>query len=108
MALYEWTARIEFDKCELGSSFSALLFLGKVPDDPEEWQVSPNFVGSHSAFSTGGCRSQPSEGFVHLDRGILEHSGLHSLEPKVIEPYLTRALEWRVQLVMSLVKDNKP
>jgi tyrosinase len=39
--LYEWTARIECNKFELGGSYSVLIFLGHVPDDPQEWQVLP-------------------------------------------------------------------
>ena len=107
--LYEWTARIEFKKYELGCSFAVLLFLGEVPDDPEEWQVSPNYVGGHHAFVNGSasqcsnCRSQADvvvEGFVHLNKGIVTHSGLNSLEPSVVEPYLKENLHWRVQKVM--------
>ncbi|KAF8148054.1 tyrosinase [Crassisporium funariophilum] len=104
--LWDWTARIEFQKYELGCSFSVLLFLGQVPEDPEDWLVSPNFIGAHHAFvnSTAGqcanCRNQGNlvgEGFVHLDNGISLHSGLTSLDPSVVEPYLTEALHWRVQ-----------
>lgn len=109
--LYEWTARIEFKKYELGCSLAVLLFLGEVPDDPEEWQVSPNYVGGHHAFVNGSasqcsnCRSQADvviEGFVHLNRGILTHSRLNSLEPSVVEPYLKENLHWRVQKVILL------
>nr|BAF74396.1 tyrosinase [Pholiota nameko] len=102
---YDWTARIEFKKYEFGSSFSVLLFLGPVPEDPEQWLVSPNFVGAHHAFvnSAAGhcanCRNQGNvvvEGFVHLTKYISEHAGLRSLNPEVVEPYLTNELHWRV------------
>jgi tyrosinase len=39
------------------------------------------------------------EGFVHLNDGIIEHSGLDSLEPDVVEPYLKHNLHWRIQKV---------
>lgn len=107
-ALYDWTARIEFKKYELGCSFSVLLFLGQVPSDPDDWQVSSNYVGAHHAFvnsqaaQCANCVDQADvieEGFVHLNQAILKHSGLNSLEPNVVLPYLTKALQWRVQKV---------
>lgn len=105
---YDWTARITFKKYEFGSSFSVLLFIGSVPENPEEWHVSPTFVGAHHAFvnSVAGhcanCRNQGDlviEGFVHLTQYIVKHAGLASLEPEVVEPYLTQQLHWRVQKV---------
>jgi tyrosinase len=106
--LWEWTARIEFNKYELGVSFSVPIFLGAVPEDPQEWLVSPNFVGAHHAYvnSTAVLRANRQnqgnpvvEGFVHLNKAITQHSGLGSLEPAVVEPYLTQKLDWRVQKV---------
>lgn len=106
--LWDWTARVEFRKYELGVSFSVLVFLGQVPEDPNEWLVSPNFVGAHHAFVNtaaghcANCRNQGAlveEGFIHLNQAIAEHSGLSSLEPEVVEPYLTEQLQWRVQKV---------
>jgi tyrosinase len=103
---WEWTARIEFKKYELGTSFSVLLFLGHVPENPRELRISPNFVGGHHAFvnsaanSCTNCRHQRDlveEGFVHLNHGIVKLSGLGSLEPDVVVPYLTQNLHWRVQ-----------
>lgn len=107
-APYDWTARIAFKKYEFGSSFSVLLFIGSVPENPEEWHVSPQFVGAHHAFvnSVAGhcanCRNQGDivvEGFVHLTQYILRHAELPSLEPGIVEPYLTNQLHWRVQKV---------
>ena len=103
--LYDWTARLTFDKYELGSSFGVLLFLGEVPNNPQQWEISPNLVGASYAY-VDRRRNPPSgieEGFVHLNRGILQHSGLSSFEIDVVVPYLTRALEWRVITVWSQV-----
>ena len=103
--VYDWTARVEFKKYELGSSFSVLIFIGQVPENPREWRVSPSFVGSHHAFVNSAashcanCTNQQDlvvEGFVHLNRAIAQHSGLPSLDPEVVEPYLTQNLHWRV------------
>jgi tyrosinase len=49
--VYDWTARIEVKKYEVGGSFLVLLFLGVVPDDPRQWRSSPNFVGAHHVFA---------------------------------------------------------
>ena len=107
---WEWTARVEFKKYELGTSFSVLIFLGQVPENPREWRISPNYVGGHHAFvnsaagSCANCSNQQDlvvEGFVHLNHAIAQHSGLTSLEPNVVEPYLTHNLHWRVQKVFS-------
>jgi tyrosinase len=104
--LWEWTARIEFKKYELGTSFSVLIFLGEVPEDPQQWRISQNYVGGTHAFvnsAAGSCanctnqREMVQEGFVHLNHAIAKLSGLGSLEPHVIEPYLTEALQWKVQ-----------
>ena len=108
--IWEWTARVEFKKYELGASFSVLIFLGQVPENPREWLVSPNYVGGHHAFvnsaagSCANCSNQQDlvvEGFVHLNYAIAQDSGLGSLEPNVVEPYLTHNLQWRVQNVFS-------
>ena len=116
VGLYDWTARIEFKKNELGRSFTVLLFLGEVPDDLNDWQLSANFVGAFHAFVNSSadrcanCRAQQEivvEGFVHLNKGILEKSGLNSLEPSVVEPYLARNLHWRVQKVLFFVSNYK-
>ena len=72
---WDWTDGVEFKQHELGTSFSVLIFLGQVPENPREWRVSPNFVGAHHAFvnSAGANRNQQDfvvEGFVHLNQGI--------------------------------------
>ena len=48
------------------------------------------------------CVSQADivvEGFVHLNLPIAKLSGLGSLDPDVVEPYLTKELQWRVKKV---------
>jgi tyrosinase len=112
--IWDWTARAEFQKYELGTGFSVLFFLGPVPDNSEEWRISPNFVGSIHAFvnsaaeSCANCQNQQLEaliieGFVHLNHGIVEHSGLGSFEPDVVAPYLTQNLHWKVQKVILYI-----
>ncbi|KAJ6592568.1 tyrosinase [Mycena capillaripes] len=104
--VWEWTARVQVKKHEVGGSFLILLFLGDVPNDPKQWRTSPNFVGAHHVFANSvpercaNCRTNRDaevEGFVHLNEGIVEHSGLDSLDPDVVEPYLKHNIHWRVQ-----------
>jgi tyrosinase len=100
----DWTARVEVKKFEIGQSFSILLFLGSVPEKPEEYLTSPHFIGAHHAFVNSSpshcqnCQNQEElveEGFVHLSRGILQLGQLESLDAAVVEPYLTKDLHWR-------------
>ncbi|KAJ7837986.1 hypothetical protein B0H14DRAFT_2790221 [Mycena olivaceomarginata] len=97
--LWEWTARVRVKKYEVGGSFLVELFLGSVPTDPRQWRTSPNFVGAHYVFtnSVPGRGDAEVEGFVDLNDGIAEHSGLDSLDPNAVVPYLTHNLDWRVQ-----------
>ncbi|KAJ6505752.1 tyrosinase [Mycena vitilis] len=112
--IWEWTARIQVKKYEVGGSFLILLFLGSVPDDPAQWRESTNFVGAHHVFANsvpercGNCRTNRDaavEGFVHLNDGIAELSGLDSFDPIVMEPYLHANLHWRVQKASGEVVD---
>ena len=110
VGMWDWTVRVEFKKYELGTSFSVLIFIGQVPENPQELRVCPNYVGGHHAFvnsaasSCANCNNQQDlvvEGFVHLNHAIVQRSGLGSLEPNVVEPYLTHNLHWKVQKVFS-------
>lgn len=103
--LWEWTARIRSGQCELGSTYMVIIFLGNVPNDPEEWLSCPEFVGKHSVLVSGRKYTRHSqgddttEGFVHLNNAIVKRSGLDSLEPEDVAPYLKENLNWRVQKV---------
>ncbi len=103
--LWEWTARIQSGQCELGATYMVIIFLGNVPSDPEEWLSCPEFVGKHSVLVSGRKYNRQSqgddttEGFVHLNNAIVKRSGLNSLEPKDVVPYLKENINWRVQKV---------
>ncbi|KAK0480189.1 tyrosinase [Armillaria novae-zelandiae] len=105
-SFYDWTARIRVKKYALRGSFSVLIFLGEVPEDPRIWRSSPSFVGAHHAFVNSvaqqceNCSNQTDlviEGFVHVNTAIARQSRLGSFEPAVVEPYLKRELSWRIQ-----------
>ena len=108
---YEWSARIRFDKFELRSSFTVLVFLGPVPEKTSEWRSCPNYVGGHRAYVDNselaeyeaGRAPCVSEGFVQLNRTIAALSGLKSFEPAAVEPYLKRELSWKIQKVRRVL-----
>ncbi|KAE9400782.1 tyrosinase [Gymnopus androsaceus JB14] len=112
--LWEWTARVQIKKHEVGGSFKVLFFLGNIPNDPREWSTAESFVGAFHGFVNtsaercANCRRQQDvvlEGFVHLNDGIAKISNLNTFDPAVVEPYLTSNLHWRVQKVSTEVVD---
>ena len=107
--VWDWTVRIKFKMHELHTSFHVFFFLGDVPTNPLDWHTAPNYIGSVTALvnntpeTCSNCIKNQDvslEKFVHLGRGIARHSKLASLEPNVIKPYLTKALQWRVRQVL--------
>ncbi|KAJ3802926.1 tyrosinase [Lentinula aff. detonsa] len=110
--IWEWTARVQIKKYEIGGSFKILFFLGSVPSDPKDWATDSHFVGAFHGFVNSSaercanCRRQRDvvlEGFVHLNEGIAKLSNLNSFNPDVVEPYLKENLHWRVQKVSGEV-----
>lgn len=108
----EWSARIHAKKFELNGSYSVLIFIGSVPDDPQQWRTAPSYVGAHHVFANSqvedcaNCREnrdESVEGFVELNDAIAAKSGLHSFDLSVVEPYLKNQLHWRVQKVCMAV-----
>lgn len=98
-----WTTRIRCNEHELDRSFSVLVFLGDVPKDPSEWDITPSFVGAYDVYigrsGTKDGESNTVEGFVGLNKAIARLSGLSSLDPEAVVPYLERNLRWRVRKV---------
>ncbi len=101
----DWTVRICLNAYELSGSYSVLIFLGDVPDDPDIWMLSPSYVGMHSAYVDSTVDQKPviTQGFVLLNNWIAENSRLGSFDPSVVEPYLKDKLSWRAQMVSPLL-----
>lgn len=109
--MWDWTARVRFKKYELGGSFQVLIFLGPVPANSNEWGACTTYVGAVHAFVNSvreqcrNCSTQANleiQGFVSLNEAIAARSGLTSFAPQAVAPYLTRELNWRVQMVSLL------
>lgn len=106
----DWSVRIQSKKFQLGGSYSILIFIGSVPEDPKEWRESTSYVGSDEVFANsaaGHCANcvqnadMVVEGYVHLNQA-LARAGLTSLDPDVVAPYLKDNLSWRVYQVCSM------
>jgi len=74
MSFWDWTAHIECEKYELSQSYTIIIFLGEVPEDPMDWLICPQFVGTHHAMVDGSRNRGPilEEGFIHLSTAIAE------------------------------------
>lgn len=105
MAHNEWSVRVRTSKFALGGSYSVLVFLGDVPEDPSAWFKSTSYAGAHYVFSSGGGSGEGSDtltqGFVSLDTSLAARSDLDPNNPKVVVPYLVNNVHWRVQKVSS-------
>ncbi|KAK0500429.1 hypothetical protein EDD18DRAFT_827912 [Armillaria luteobubalina] len=99
-SVIDWTVRIRANAHELNGSFSVLIFLDDVPDDPHLWKSSPSYVGGYSAFVSSTPDQQPAltQGFTHLSNWIAEKTKLGSFDPGVVVPFLKDKLSWRVQM----------
>lgn len=97
--MHIWTARIRCAEHELKCSFSVIIFLGNVPENPSQWHRSSTCAGEHEVLvnqNKGHGEDSIIEGFVHLNDGIESLLGLSSLEPDVVVPALKHNLQWRV------------
>jgi len=101
----DWTARVTFDRTQVGKSFSIIFFLDSVPEDSSTWLTCPQFVGAHHAFVSSmqctrcGQDKVIEEGFVSLNPAIADKTTLGSFLAKFIVPFLTNKLQWRVVAV---------
>ena len=110
-----WMVRIRSNKFELGFGYYVLIFLGNVPDEPEQWISAPSFVDSQFAFVNSrlgeldhcrNCREQAQykiQDFIYLNKAITKQTGLpqSSLKLDFTLKYLSDNLHWRVQSVCS-------
>ncbi|KAF5345967.1 hypothetical protein D9756_010920 [Leucocoprinus leucothites] len=111
----DWNVRVEFDRMEVGRSFSVIFFMDSVPEDPQEWLTCDQFVGAHHAFvrGTDSCEACANgmktreEGFVSLNHHIADKSDLLSFAADLVAPLLGKKLQWRVLSTDGKVIDLK-
>lgn len=105
----DWTARVTFDRTEVGGSFSVVFFLGSVPEDSSTWLTCPQFVGAHHAFvhsmQCTKCDQDRfmEEGFVSLNPAIADKTTFGSFLSNLVVPWLTAGLQWRVRAVSGSI-----
>ncbi|KIJ48608.1 hypothetical protein M422DRAFT_247459 [Sphaerobolus stellatus SS14] len=106
IVINEWSVRIVCKQFEIGGSFSVFVFLGEVPANPKQWLTDPAFAGTFDAFvnenpekcaNCGDHADDLIKGFVHINDKFLQRSKQTTLDPAVIEPYLTQNLNWAIQ-----------
>lgn len=115
----EWVVNIRAQKHGLHGAFRVIVFLGPIDEsDPDSWQTEFNTVGRVSVLgrSTQGptttkcakCITDAADelmisGTVPLTSALLqdivnENTGLHSLQPEEVVPYLKKELKWKVTM----------
>lgn len=98
----QWFINIRVDKSTVTSSFFVHFFLGLVSVDPTGWSFAPNLVGTHSVLdativtATNTGPATTLYGQIPLNHALLD-SGIHSLAPKSVVPFLKSQLSWRLQ-----------
>ncbi|KAK0671041.1 hypothetical protein QBC41DRAFT_335569 [Cercophora samala] len=115
----EWVVNIRAQKHGLHGAFRVIVFLGAIDEsDPDSWQTEFNAVGRVSVLgrSTQGpattkcakCVTDAADelmisGTVPLTSALLqdivnENTGLQSLQPEEVVPYLKKELKWKVTM----------
>ncbi|KAK6613990.1 tyrosinase 2 [Botrytis cinerea] len=111
--LREWTAALSVSKLDLqGQRFIIRLFLGEIPEDPEEWGRSESLVGSLVILPPPGAVSnEATKALAYDEIVILREPAIGSNykaheedgDREGTEEFLKRNLRWRAQLL-----DNAP
>lgn len=109
-----WIARVRCNPFEVNCSFSVFLFIGDVPEEPDNWTADPAFAGINSVFvnsnpdQCANCTRNAemelnTEGFVKLNSAInriLDSKTL--IDPQEVVRHLGSKLQWRVKSVGDL------
>ncbi|KAK3372444.1 hypothetical protein B0H63DRAFT_551021 [Podospora didyma] len=113
----EWITNIRVKKQAMDGPFSIHLFIGTVPDNPEDWILAPSHVGTVGVFaaSDDGVNYRMSMSQLEVSSTIplttslvkkVMLGELSSLEPRDVEPYLRRNIQKRILSVSGKVLDT--
>jgi tyrosinase len=100
----EWSVGLSVSKYDLeGERFIIRVFLGAVPENPEDWPFSNGCMGSFSVFPPPHSGAGPYPTIIAYDeidltKGLSEN-GLDETDIEAVEKWLTNNLNWRVQKV---------
>jgi tyrosinase len=98
-----WMLQIISDVNGLAGSYTIFLFLGAVPDDPEEWDASPSLAGQHNAFSSSEDQEECiTQSVVYLDSFLKETH--HNLpDAASVSAFVDKELRWRIKTVRTAI-----
>lgn len=108
-----YVANVVSSKFAVNGSYSVYVFLGDVgKEEPHEWPLSTNLVGSHSVFAaltkagarmkTAGMNPIKVTGAIPLTDSLLNKAAageVESMDSGTVEPYLRKNLQWRIAKV---------
>ena len=113
---YQWGCNIVSQKFQMNGTYAVYIFLGEPSDNPMDWAADTNVAGIHAVFSNfpGDDNAMSSmdlkvTGSIPLTTTLVAKvaSGdVASLKPSDVEPYLTKNLNWRVQMLDGTVVNN--
>ncbi|KAJ6261721.1 Tyrosinase [Drechslerella dactyloides] len=97
---YEWTTEIQVNHASLNGNVRVFIFLGDVPNQPNQWDTSKSFLGS---FSVWTMKSNSHDAIVHgtvpLTSALLNKivsSEVENLKRETVTPYLLKNLKCKV------------
>jgi tyrosinase len=105
----EWSINLGVNKYDLqGERFIIRIFLGPVPENPKDWPLSSNCVGSFPIFlpphsSTGPYPTITAYSEIYLTKGLAEN-GIDGSNVEAVEKWLKSNLCWRVQKVFHFCR----
>ncbi|PNS20693.1 Tyrosinase [Sphaceloma murrayae] len=111
---YHYAANIASQKFQMNGTYRVYIFLGQPSDNPADWPIASNLVGTHGVLSTvpgGGMTNMDVlvTGTIPLTESLTDKCNageLKDLDPKNVEPYLESNLNWRVAMSDGTAVDN--
>ena len=113
---YQWGANIVSQKFQMNGTYAVYVFCGEPSDNPMDWASDSNLAGIHAVFANfpGDDNAMVSmdlkvTGSIPLTTtlvGKVSSGDCASLKPSDVQPYLTKNLNWRVQMLDGTVVDN--
>jgi tyrosinase len=100
----EWSVSLSVNKYDLkGERFIIRVFLGQVPDNPEDWPLSNTCAGSFPVFPPPSTTTGPypiitAYSEIDLTKALAEN-GIDESDEDTVEKWLKANLSWHVQKV---------
>lgn len=107
---YQYIANIVSQKFAMNGSYAIYIFLGNYSSNPSDWPLEENLVGTHAVFANLANEEALAKrmsadlkitGAIPLTTMLVNKVAdgtIASLDPDVVEAYLTSQLDWRVAM----------